>query len=655
MKLLVLDKSMSEDRSWPWSLMLLVSLAISPTSVFAAQAQSTEEFPVPPSIKTEGIPAIKKADVDHLFFDPSKTRSNLIWDVDRTNRRLLVTDERTNVYLVGSPLAKPELLIDKKVPTAVRVSPKGDVFAFTDDEEDQDNLQLYLRTSDGAVKELSKFERKDEAVESIVWGRSGDFLYYSQTDYDTKTSKICASDLSSSRCPLTGLKGIWNVMDADGDRLLLKHWKASSEQYLHLYDLKSGRITPVEEGANAPKGFIAQGRIFWVAEGSKECKTDPCVRALDPKTGKRVRISLPPGLTELQEIKPSPDGKLFLIVEARDGMDNLRVAHLNGNELVSKIGPFVRGSYVIWNTRWLSNDEVVYSVESIAKPASLESFDISSGKTISWTKSQIPPELENKAHAPEVIKWKSFDGKQISGYLVRPQESKGRSPVLVFIHGGPQIVDRPTFNFQDLRFIANLGVTIIHTNLRGSKGFGNEFMDADNGAKRGDAVKDVRALLDWIGTQNNLDAGRVIVRGESYGGFVALATALQEPERVKAVIAESPLVSIRGYLGQSWIDEFAKTEYGDPDDEKLMTQLDLLTPLNNTSKWNDAVAVFLTRGKRDSRVPEKDVLDLKSQLRTKGSEVWFILDGEAGHGVGGRYVTAAMYEFLKKQTKKRSE
>jgi predicted esterase len=57
--------------------------------------------------------------------------------------------------------------------------------------------------------------------------------------------------------------------------------------------------------------------------------------------------------------------------------------------------------------------------------------------------------------------------------------------------------------------------------------------------------------------------------------------------------------------------------------------------------------LFLTRGKLDARVPEGDVLGLKSQLREAGTDVWFVYANEAGHGVGGRFVTAAMYEFLK--------
>ena len=149
---------------------------------------------------------------------------------------------------------------------------------------------------------------------------------------------------------------------------------------------------------------------------------------------------------------------------------------------------------------------------------------------------------------------------------------------------------------QDIRLASNLGLTIIHTNIRGSNGFGKEFMDADNQEKRGDAVKDIQSLIDWIEKQPDLDANRIFLHGESYGGFIVLSTALQEPNRIKGVIAEYPLVSIRGFLSQSWIDEFASNEYGDPKDEQLMKRLDELSPLNNVDRWNN-IPLFLNARK----------------------------------------------------------
>ncbi len=611
-------------------------------------AQSTsDDFPIPANMKVEGIPPIKKDEVEKLFFDPSQIRNNLIWDAERSSWSILLTDEKSFIYRVASPMAKPEVIVDNRVPNTVRGNPTNDTFAFTDDKADEDNYELYLWTGK-EIKKLSSFSGKDESVESFIWSRDGKSIYYTQVDFDAKTTKLCRHDLVSISCFLTDLKGIWNVLDSDQDKMLLKYWKASSNQSLYVYDNTNKKTIPIEEKGNSNKGFFAQGRVFWLSEGSDECGRVRCLLSLDIKTDRKKRISLPERTANLQDVKVSPDGKSFLIQEAKDGIDTLKIAKLKHDRLVDLASSFVHGPFVIWGTRWLSNQEVVYTIENVGKPASVESFDFAKKKHTSWTKERVPPQIENAVHPPEVIKWKSFDSKTISGYVIKPKAEQGKSPVVIYIHGGPQIIDRPTFNTSDIRLAAYLGITTIHTNIRGSSGFGIEYMDADNGAKRGDAVKDIRTLIDWIEKQPELDASRIYIRGESYGGLIALATALQEPRRIKAVIAEYPLVSVRGYLSQSFIDEFSINEYGDPKDEKLMKRLDELSPLNNTEKWNKT-PLFLTRGKLDQRVPERDVLGLKDQIKNTGAEVWFIYANEAGHGVGGRYVTAAMYEFLKKQ------
>lgn len=654
MKQFDFDKSTTTIRQLGIRIRDLNFLILALLIVIPVFAQTSDEFPVPPSFTVEGIPTIKNADVEHLFFDPSEIKNNLIWDVDRKNRSILITDERSYIYRLNAPMGKPQNLIDERTPNMVRVSPKGSVFAFIDDKEDADNFELYLRDEKGRVRKLSTFAGKDESVESFVWDEKGESIFYAQVDYESKTTKLCRNDLSGSTCYQLDLNGIWNVLDSERGKVLLKHWKSSSNQGLYIYDTVSKKLNTVEDKGNSTKGFFGRGRVFWLSEGSSECGPEPCLMSMDLKTEARTRIKLPVGVVNLQDVKISPNKKAFLIQEMKDGIDNLRVGKLSKDVIIETVSPFIRGSYVIWNTRWLSNKEIVYTIENVSKPASIEVFDISSKRTTSWTKERIPPQFENKVRPPEVIKWKSFDGREISGYAIKPQKIEGKSPVLIFIHGGPQVIDRPVFNSQALRFAAHLGLTVIHTNIRGSRGFGLEFMDADNGAKRGDAVKDISSLLDWIEKQSELDSSRIIVRGESYGGFVALASAMQEPKRVKAVIAEYPLVSIRGLLGQSWIDEFAIAEYGNPKDEKLMKQLDDLSPLNSTDRWS-GVPLFMTRGGRDARNPERDVIDLKSQLQSRDNEVWFIYAKEAGHGVAGRYVTAAMYEFLKKQLKSKGE
>ncbi|MGB7200666.1 MAG: prolyl oligopeptidase family serine peptidase [Pyrinomonadaceae bacterium] len=625
---------------------ILVCLLVS------VQAQQSEDFPVPASFRLEGVPRIKNHDVKHLFFEPSAIKSNLIWDVDRTARKLLVTDEKNAIYSVEAPLAKPKLVIDGRVPSTLRVSPTSSLAAFNNDKEDPDNYALFLWDGKSEARKLSSFNGKDDSVDSFIWDRDGKSIYYTLNDYELKTTKLCQSDLSASKCFAVELKGLWNVIDIDSGNILLKYWKSSSNQNVFNYSISNGKLTPLSESGNATKAFFAAGKALILNEDSPECGGNRCLLFIDPRNSKKEIISLQNVRGHLGDVKPSPDGKLLLVQESIDGIDSLWIGKIKSGNVVPAVPSFLNGSYVVWNTRWLSNSEVAFTIENIGQPASIRSFDIRSKKTTAWTTPQLPQSLTGTVKPPETIRWKSFDNKEISGYIVKPTKIEKKSPVLVFIHGGPQVIDRPTFSSLDLRFATFLGLSIVHTNIRGSRGFGNAFLDADNGAKREDAVRDVSSLLDWIANQPDLDADNVFIRGESYGGFVALAAGLRESTRIRGVIAEYPMVSIRNYLKQSWIDEFAISEYGDPKDETLMKKLDELSPLDNAARWK-GTPLFLTRGKLDSRVPEGDVLGLKSQLREAGTDVWFIYANEAGHGVSGRFVTAAMYEFIKTHLRRR--
>ena len=58
-------------------------------------------------------------------------------------------------------------------------------------------------------------------------------------------------------------------------------------------------------------------------------------------------------------------------------------------------------------------------------------------------------------------------------------------------------------------WVEKLGATVIRPNVRGSSGYGKTFVQLDNGMLREDSVKDIGALLDWVGTQPDMDASRV--------------------------------------------------------------------------------------------------------------------------------------------------
>lgn len=87
---------------------------------------------------------------------------------------------------------------------------------------------------------------------------------------------------------------------------------------------------------------------------------------------------------------------------------------------------------------------------------------------------------------PELVKWTSFDGLEISGWLYMPPAEKfpGKRPVLVLIHGGPEGQARPTYQSRFNYFLNEMGIAIITPNVRGSTGYGKNYVALDNGFKR---------------------------------------------------------------------------------------------------------------------------------------------------------------------------
>ena len=59
------------------------------------------------------------------------------------------------------------------------------------------------------------------------------------------------------------------------------------------------------------------------------------------------------------------------------------------------------------------------------------------------------------------------------------------------------------------------------------------YLALDNGMLREDAVKDIGALLVWLGLQSSFDAKHVVISGVSYGGYLALAALVNYSDRLR--------------------------------------------------------------------------------------------------------------------------
>ena len=233
----------------------------------------------------------------------------------------------------------------------------------------------------------------------------------------------------------------------------------------------------------------------------------------------------------------------------------------------------------------------------------------------------------------QIVRWKSFDGRAISGLLSQPPERfKGKRPVLIEIHGGPEAQAKFGFMGRYNYFTHELGMAIIEPNVRGSSGFGKTFLTLDDTFKREDSVKDIGALLDWIATQPELDASRVIVSGGSYGGYMSLAVSTHYADRIAGAIDEVGISNFVSFLNntESYRRDLRRVEYGDERDPAMREFLEKISPLTNAHKITKPLLVI--QGKNDPRVPFTEAEQIVARARANGTKVWYLRAENEGHG-----------------------
>jgi dipeptidyl aminopeptidase/acylaminoacyl peptidase len=231
----------------------------------------------------------------------------------------------------------------------------------------------------------------------------------------------------------------------------------------------------------------------------------------------------------------------------------------------------------------------------------------------------------------------------MSGFVYRPPERfTGRRPVIVDIHGGPYKQFRPGYLGDENYFINELGIVTIHPNIRGSLGFGKSFLKLDDGYLRDDANKDVGALLDWIVTQPDLDASKVMVEGVSHGGYVALSVGSEYPTRIAAAFSYLGVTNLATFLarGATVGSNAWRQEYGDERDPKVREFQEKIAPVNNSGKIRRPLLIAI--GANDPYTSAEECRSMVREVRSKGIPAWFLMATNEGHG----FTDLANYNYM---------
>jgi dipeptidyl aminopeptidase/acylaminoacyl peptidase len=607
---------------------------------FSTLAQQST-IPVADNLVTDGIPSLPLAYVsDVKNYTESRAASFAAWHPLR--KEMMISTRFANssqLHYVKMPGGdrKQVTFFDEPIGGASFEPTKGEYFLFTKDIGGNEFSQIYR--FDVATKKITLLSDGLRSQNGgLGWSRKGDRVVYGTTSRNGKDRDIRIMnplDKTTDKMILENAGGGWGVVDwaTDDTKLLVSESISINESRLYLTDVLTGtktRLLPEKDERTNYDGvsFSKDGKGIFIITNKDNEFNRLAYYDLATKKTTFISTSIP---WDVESATLSDDGKQMALVTNENGLSKLYVMQTATMQFAAMPN---LPTGVIGGIDWYKDSKSLgLTFLSYDASADVYEYNTETKQVTRWTESELGGMDVTGLPAPQLISWKSFDGKMISGYLYKASNKfSGKRPVMINIHGGPEGQSRPTFLGRLNYFINEMGISIIFPNVRGSTGYGKTFVDLDNGMKREESVKDIGTLIDWVAQQNELDANRIMITGGSYGGYMTLAVAYLFSDKIRCSLDVVGISNFNTFMKntEAYRRDLRRVEYGDERDPKMAAFFEAIAPLNHIDKIKKPL--FIVQGGNDPRVPYTESIQMKDKIKQNGGTVWFLMAKDEGHG-----------------------
>jgi dipeptidyl aminopeptidase/acylaminoacyl peptidase len=416
----------------------------------------------------------------------------------------------------------------------------------------------------------------------------------------------------------------------DGTKLVVLEFRSNSDMSLFLVDVESGgatELTPHEGEVKFLPGPWKADRsgIFVLTDEGREFVG---LAFLDLASGTREWIDTPD--RDIDELTGSADGRVIAWLENDEGYGRLRIRDVEtGRDLPEPELP--RGTASGFGSGLsLSRDgtRAALAWDQPARPPEIYVVETATGEARPVTESRSAGLATVALRTPHLIRYPSFDGREIPAWLYRPHGDEP-APFVLAIHGGPEAQEKPVYR-PVYQYLASRGIGVLATNIRGSTGYGKTYQKLIHHDWGGADLEDWRHAAEWLKAEPFVDGDRLGVYGGSYGGFATLSCVTRLPEYWRAavdIVGPSNLLTFVRAVPPQWV-RFMAEWVGDAD-----TEADFLrerSPITYVDQVRAALLVI--QGAKDPRVVKAESDQMVERLRELGREVEYEVFEDEGHG-----------------------
>ncbi len=489
--------------------------------------------------------------------------------------------------------------------------------------------QLYwLDAKSGRIEQLT--DNPQVQYGSVVWNGDGSGFYFRSNEENPGDFRIYFFDLATGEqtrvFDMTGSNYIANL-SYDNKYMIIYHLFSNANDDLYLLNLDDGKYELLTRH---------EGEVFYDYPTLSTdnmtlyltCNDNPDglrKRARMDITTKKIEYLDPKSKEIIEDIGFSNNREYMFWLVNEQGYAALHAWDMKDNRPIPDppAKGYVSGAII------LDDGRVVYTYSSPSKTQDLYLWDWRKPELKKLTTSTYAGIDPNLFTDPELITYKSFDGLEIPAFLYLPPDYDGRPiPFIVHLHGGPEAQFRPGF-LRHFQYLMLNGYGILAPNIRGSSGYGKEYMDLDNYKNRLNSIKDIKAGVDYLIKKGFTKQGMIGVKGASYGGYATLACITEYPDLFSAAVDEVGIANFVTFLKNTadYRRHIREAEYGPLTDPEF---LESISPLNKADKIKTPLLVI--HGRNDPRVPYEEAMQIYNAVKYNGGVVDTLIFGDEGHG-----------------------
>ncbi len=511
-----------------------------------------------------------------------------------------------------------------------RISPSGRWIVVGASVGGSEQSNLYLIDSEtGSLFTLK--QGKDVQHGSPLWSRCEKYVYFRSNEENGRDFYIYRVNISKGVVEPIWKHSGWNspaFAPPDTTTIIVSHYESNMNNDLYLLNLEDGseRLLTRHDGDYLfiyPR-LSPEGDCLYLLTNLNE---DGLMRV--------ARMSLEDGKTEFinadspwetEEMDLSPDGRFLGWVENVEGYGTLYILDL----LTGEKTELTELKGIVSNIDFSATGVLVFTFSSASQPPDIWKYRISDSSLVKLTYSTFAGVDPSLFVEPQLIKYKSFDGLKIPAFLYLPPNWQGGPiPFVIHIHGGPESQFRPGF-IRHFQYLALNGYGILAPNIRGSSGYGREYVKLDDYKKRKNAVRDVYEAAKWLVDNGYSEFGRIAVKGASYGGYMTLAALVEYPDVFGAGIESVGIANFVTFLKNTkpYRRAIREAEYGPLTDEKFLREI---SPITHASRIK--APLLIIHGENDPRVPVGEARQIAQKIKARGGVVETLIFPDEGHGV----------------------